>query len=130
MALEIGERRRMEDEVRQVEERYRRLVENMPGIAYIWEVRPGVTRAFGYVSPRLQDVLGFTTEEWQALRLTASTLTIKNGWKRPSPGARRSGESFLMEYRFLAKDGSVVWVLDHASLISRDEGGSPRRSKG
>ena len=41
MALEIGERRRMENEVRQVEERYRRLVENMPGIAYTWEVRPG-----------------------------------------------------------------------------------------
>ena len=67
MALEIGERRRMEAEVRQVEERYRRLVEDMPGIAYIWEVRPGdEVRSFGYVSPRLHDVLGFSPEEWHA----------------------------------------------------------------
>ena len=67
MSLEIGERRRMEVEVRQVEERYRRLVEDMPGIAYIWEVRPGdEVRSFGYVSPRLHDVLGFSSEEWHA----------------------------------------------------------------
>ncbi len=128
MALEIGERRRMEDEVRQVEERYRRLVENMPGIAYIWEVRPGVPRAFGYVSPRLQDVLGFTTEEWQASNRIHphDQERVEEALARSS----RSGESFLMEYRFLAKDGSVVWVLDHASLISRGEGGEPSSFQG
>ena len=42
----------------------------------------------------------------------------------------RTGESFLMEYRFLAKDGSVVWVLDHASLISRTETGDPSSFQG
>ena len=41
MSLEIGERRRMEGELRTVEERYRQLVENLPGIAYVWDVRPG-----------------------------------------------------------------------------------------
>ena len=35
-----------------------------------------------------------------------------------------------MEYRFLAKDGSVVWVLDHASLISRAETGDPASFQG
>jgi PAS domain S-box-containing protein len=35
-----------------------------------------------------------------------------------------------MEYRFLAKDGSVVWVLDHASLISRGESGDPSTFQG
>jgi len=129
MALEIGERRRMEDEVRQVEERYRRLVENMPGIAYIWEVGPGdEPRSFGYVSPRLQDMLGFSTDEWRA-----STRIHPHDQARVAEALSRSartGESFLMEYRFLAKDGSVVWVLDHASLISRTEGGDPSSFQG
>jgi len=129
MALEIGERRRMEDEVRQVEERYRRLVENTPGIAYIWEVRPGdEPRSFGYVSPRLQDVLGFSAEEWHA-----STRIHPHDRARVAEALSRSartGESFLMEYRFLAKDGGVVWVLDHASLISRTGSGSPSSFQG
>jgi PAS domain S-box-containing protein len=30
-----------------------------------------------------------------------------------------------MEYRYLAKDGRVVWVLDRASLLSRDDAGLP-----
>jgi PAS domain S-box-containing protein len=129
MALEIGERRRMEREVRQVEERYRRFVENMPGIAYIWEVRPGdEPRSFGYVSPRLQDVLGFSTDEWHA-----STRIHPHDQARVAEALSRSartGEPCLMEYRFLAKDGSVVWVLDHASLISRTEGGDPSSFQG
>ena len=129
MALEIGERRRMESEVRQVEERYRRLVENMPGIAYIWNVRSGdEVRAFGYVSPRLQDVLGFSPEEWQAsARIHPHDRSDVAGALARSA---QTGEPFLMEYRFLAKDGSVVWVLDHASLIARTGSGDPASFQG
>ena len=67
MSLEIGERRRMEGELRQLEERYRRLVEDLPGIAYVWDVHHGTEpRSFRYVSPRIHDVMGFSPEEWQA----------------------------------------------------------------
>jgi len=129
MGLEIGERRRMEIEVRQVEERYRRLVENMPGIAYIWDVHPGEdVRSFGYVSPRLEDVLGFSPDEWQG-----SSRVHPHDRARVEEALRRSagtGEPFPMEYRFLAKNGSVVWVLDHASLISRTDGGDPSSFQG
>jgi PAS domain S-box-containing protein len=129
MTLEIGERRRMENELRQVEERYRRLVENMPGIAYLWEVPPGAEgRSFGYVSPRVQDVLGFSPEEWDA-----STRVHPHDRSRVADAiewSARTGAPFLMEYRFLAKDGSVVWVLDHASLIARSDGGDPSSFQG
>jgi PAS domain S-box-containing protein len=129
MGLEIGERRRMEGELRQVEERYRRLVENMPGIAYIWEVHPGAeVRSFGYVSPRVQDLLGFSPDEWDA-----SARIHPHDQAEVEEALERSGltgESFLMEYRFLAKDGRVVWVLDHASLISRAEDGDPSTFQG
>lgn len=129
MALEIGERRRMEDEVRQVEERYRRLVENMPGIAYTWEVHPGdEVRSFGYVSPRIEDVLGFSPEAWHA-----SERIHPHDQRRVAEGiahSARTGDSFLMEYRFLAKDGGVVWVLDNASLIARTQDGEPSSFQG
>ena len=129
MALEIGERRRMENELRQVEERYRRLVENMPGIAYIWEVEPGTAlRRFGYVSPRVLDLLGFSPEEWDA-----SSRIHPHDQARVTEAldrTRRTGDAFLMEYRFLHKDGSVVWVLDHASLIARSQSGDPSTFQG
>jgi PAS domain S-box-containing protein len=129
MALEIGERRRMEHELRRVEERYRRLVENMPGIAYLWDVRPGdEARSFGYVSPRVEDVLGSSPDEWDA-----SARVHPHDQARVAAAIERSGRTgapFLLEYRFLAKDGSVVWVLDHASLIARSESGDPSSFQG
>ena len=129
MSLEIGERRRMENELREVEERYRRLVENMPGIAYIWDVEPETqVRRFGYVSPRVIDLLGFSPEEWDA-----SSRIHPHDQARVTEAldrTRRTGEAFLMEYRFLAKDGSVVWVLDHASLVARSQSGDPSTFQG
>jgi PAS domain S-box-containing protein len=129
MALEIGERRRMEDELRQVEERYRRLVENLPGIAYLWEVGSGAgIRSFSYVSPRVQDVLGFSPDGWDA-----SARVHPHDRERVADAIERSartGAPFLMEYRFLASDGSVVWVLDHASLIARSDRGDPSSFQG
>jgi PAS domain S-box-containing protein len=33
-----------------------------------------------------------------------------------------TGEPFAMEYRYLHKDGHIVWVADYAILLSREEG--------
>jgi PAS domain S-box-containing protein len=129
MALEIGERRRIEDELREARERYRRLVEHMPGVAYIWEVRPDAgSRSFTYTSPRIEEVLGFSPAAWNA-----SARVHPHDRSAVTDAARRSattGETFLMEYRYLARDGRVVWVLDQATLIARDEEGAPHRFQG
>ena len=85
-------------------------------------------RSFGYVSPRVQDVLGFSPDQWNgSARIHPhDQAEVDEALER----TRRTGESFLMEYRFLAKDGSVVWVLDHASMVSRDESGDPSTFQG
>ncbi len=129
MGLEIGERRRMEDELRQFEERYRRLVENMPGIPYLWEVGPDVgSRSFTYVSPHVEGVLGFPPDRWDA-----SARVHPHDRERVTDAAAwsaRTGEPLRIEYRFLAKDGRVVWVLDHAALIARTAEGDPLSFQG
>ncbi len=47
--------------------------------------------------------------------------------------SRRStetGELFNEEFRYLAKDGHVVWVLERAALLNRDEHGRPEFFQG
>jgi PAS domain S-box-containing protein len=129
MSLEIGERRRMERELRNLEERYRSLVENMPGIAYVWDVLPGVhRRSLSYVSPRVREMLGYEPDRWEP-----GDRVHPHDQARVAEAVARSattGEPFRMEYRFLASDGAVVWVLDHASLITRTEEGRPGSFQG
>ena len=98
-----------------MQDRYRSLVENMPGIAYVWEVHPGALRPFSYVSPRVKDILGFSPEEWQPCDRVHphDQASVAEAVDRSA----QTGAPFRMEYRFLANDGSVVWVLDHATLI-------------
>ena len=129
MSLEIGERRRMETELRDTRQRYQRLVENLPGVAYVWEASPGTgSRSFTYISPQIEEMLGFAPGDWEAeLRVHPhDRARVAEAVERSS----RTGEPLGIECRYLADDGRIVWVLDHASLISRTDDGAPRLFQG
>ncbi|HET9672620.1 MAG TPA: PAS domain-containing protein, partial [Actinomycetota bacterium] len=124
MSLEIGERRRMEAELTEARERYQGLVENLPGIAYTWEVSPdAVSRSLSYVSPRVEEILGFAPDRWSPDERIHphDRADVREAVARSA----RTGEPLRVECRYLAKDGRVVWVLDHASLIARSSDGKP-----
>jgi diguanylate cyclase (GGDEF)-like protein/PAS domain S-box-containing protein len=112
-------------ERKEAEERYRTLVEQIPAVTYIDPVDDPETSL--YTSPHIEQMLGYTPQEWQNEKL----------WpKRLHPGDRERvlaadkrfeagrGEPFSEEYRLIAKDGSVVWVREEAVLV-KDEAGEP-----
>ena len=133
MSLEIGERRRAEERLREAEERYRILVERLPAVVYIWDVSERNSLTEHYTSPMIEDLLGFTRAEW---------LSDPDFWlERVHPHDRKrvmtqvlaceaSGEPFSDEYRLLAKDGGIVWVQDRAALLTRDDRGRPHLFQG
>jgi PAS domain S-box-containing protein len=133
MSLEIGERRRVEADLRRVEERYRRLVERLPAVTYVWDadhdkrvVRGEGTVAF--VSPQLESLLGYSPATWIDDRTLWRSRVHPHDRERVYAATDRSerhGDPFALEYRYLTKDGRVVWVLDQATLLERDETGRP-----
>ncbi|MFN8161630.1 MAG: EAL domain-containing protein [Solirubrobacterales bacterium] len=120
-------RRRAEDEARvrrRAENDYRSLVERLPAIVYTAEL--GESGRWRYVSPQIEEILGFTPAEWSA----DPTL-----WARqihPDDRERALGQESgrvagdrnppPIDYRLLTKDGSAVWVLDEAVLEPDDDG--------
>jgi PAS domain S-box-containing protein len=130
MGLEIAERRRAEKEASNARERYRVLVEHMPAIAYIWrtaahaEVDPD---ADYYMSPQIEDVLGYTPEEWHdgACWRTRLHPHDRDAVVAEMGRCEETGDPFAMEFRYFAKDGRIVWIEDHASLLSRLPDGRP-----
>jgi PAS domain S-box-containing protein len=133
MALEIGERRRVEAQLRQTRERYRRLVEDMPAVVYLWHV--GSSAAVGrqdYASPQIERLLGYTADEWSTTFLRRDRIHPDDADRVIAAAARseETGEPFEEEYRQLAKDGRVVWVANHATLLRRDEQGRPMLFQG
>ena len=122
---DITRRKEAEGRLREAEERYRTLVEQIPAVTYIDPVDAPDTSL--YTSPHIERMLGYTPEEWQTQKLWPECLhpddreRILAADKRFEAGGE---ESFSEEYRLLAKDGSVVWVREEAVLV-KDEAGEP-----
>jgi PAS domain S-box-containing protein len=134
MSLEISERRRAEEDLRATEHRYRMLAEHIPAVTYIWQVGPHHEGDHGYyTSPRIEQLLGFTVDEWhRSLDFWMSRLhpDDRTAVVAATIRSETTGEPYSMEYRYLHKEGHVVWVLDEAVLLSRREDGKPELFQG
>ncbi len=120
LRIELTERQRAEEALREAEFKYRTLVEQTPAITYtalLDEV--GSTL---YVSPRIESILGFSVDEWladPALWFKQVHPDDREGVVTQNTHSRVSGQPFRYEYRLLAKDGRVVWIRDEAVVMKR-----------
>jgi len=121
---EMQARERTERALREGESRYRALVEHIPAVFYTWDLSGhGPMR---YVSPQIEQLLGFTQEEWTGNPETwrrrlhpEDRDRVISEWERTD----RTGEPFDLEYRLLAKDGRNVWVRDEVVVRERGPDG-------
>jgi PAS domain S-box-containing protein len=123
--LDITERKKAEEQLREAERRYRTLIEQIPAITYVQE--PSEPSRTTYISPQMEAVLGYSPQEclgdsehWIKIMHPADRERVLAEDRRTN----ETGEPFSMEYRQFTKDGRVVWLRDEASLV-RDEEGNP-----
>jgi diguanylate cyclase (GGDEF)-like protein/PAS domain S-box-containing protein len=122
---DISERKRAEQKIRDAEQRYRTLVEQIPAVTYIDPVDDPDTSL--YTSPQIEQMLGYTPQEWQTQKVWPKCLHPEDRERVLAADKRfeaGGGEPFREEYRLMAKDDSVVWVREEAVLV-RDEAGEP-----
>jgi PAS domain S-box-containing protein len=120
--VDISERIAAEEKVREAEERFRTIVEQNPAVIYTQEfdaADPSTSRTT-YMSPRQQDLLGYTNDEVMADPAIWARLVHPDDRERflaADLESNATGTGFNLEYRFIAKDGRVVWVHDKAELM-------------
>ena len=116
--------------LREAEARYRTLVEQIPAAVYVDPASaPG---APFYVSPRVESLLGYTPDDWLAnadLWVERLHPDDRDRVEAEVARVRKTGEATALEYRCLARDGRIVWVLDQMWLV-RDEEGIPKYWQG
>src|SRR5919106_650633 len=123
-----GERERAEKALGLSEDRFRRLVEQIPAVTYVQEpIDSDTPKAITYMSPQYEAMLGYPPEK---------EILDEEHWLRvlhPDDRERvlaeelrtdETGEPYRIEYRLIASDGRVVWVHDEATLIKDEEGNS------
>lgn len=112
---DLTEHRKMEEELKESEFKYRTLVEQIPAVTYI--VAANENNSLVYVSPQIQKILGFSPDEYKK---------DPDLWRRqlhPDDhdrvlaellSSRVSGKKFISEYRMLSKNGKIVYFHNEA----------------
>jgi PAS domain S-box-containing protein len=120
---DVSERRRAEAQLRKLEARYRTLVEGIPAVTFMAALDEGVNEL--YVSPQVEALLGFTQKEWlenPVLWYTQLHPEDRIRWHEEFARTCATSEPFRSVYRFLSRDGRVVWVHGEAHVVHDDTG--------
>jgi PAS domain S-box-containing protein len=128
LVRDVSGRKEAEEKIRETEDRYRTLVEQIPAVTYVQEpIESDNPKSITYMSPQYETMLGYPAD---------AEIVDEEHWLRMlHPGDRdrvlaeelrtdETGEPFRVEYRLIARDGRVVWVRDEATLL-RDQDGNP-----
>ncbi|MDZ8054812.1 MAG: diguanylate cyclase domain-containing protein [Aulosira sp. ZfuVER01] len=109
----------MELKFYQAEQKYRQIVEQIPGNFYILPINSNAEAA--YISPQLKQLLGISVEDWQP-----SALYSWSDYVHPCDRDRvwqavkttiSTGEPLSVEYRMITHHGRTIWVRDQANLV-------------
>jgi PAS domain S-box-containing protein len=126
----IAERRQALASLREADARYRALVEELPLVTYVSSLdTPGLST---YVSPQLEDLLGYTPEEWLATPGLFWEVIHPEDAERVRNEHRigyANAATFSTQYRMRAKNGRVIWVEDQIRVI-HDRDGQPALAQG
>jgi diguanylate cyclase (GGDEF)-like protein/PAS domain S-box-containing protein len=128
LAGEIGELKRMEEELRESELRFRQLTENMKEVFFL--VDPPITRIF-YVSPAYAELWGRSCESLYAQPLSFGEAIHPDDKARAFAEIAPDGVviPFDVEYRILRPNGTLRWIRSRSFPI-RDEIGKIYRYAG
>ena len=120
---DITERRRIEEVLRESEERFRATFEH----AAVGAAQVATDGRWLRVNHRLCEIVGYTEEE--LLGLTVGDIThpddLDEGLEQMQSMLRGEGQLYSMEKRYVRKNGSPVWVNLTVSLL-RGTSGEPR----
>jgi two-component system sensor kinase FixL len=98
--------------------RFQALVEQIPAVTFSASFASGLKEL--YVSPQIEDVMGYTQKEWldsPVLWYERLHPDDKPRWNREFGKTVAEGTDFKAVYRFLSKDGRVVWLHGEARIV-------------
>jgi len=119
MFMDITERRKSEETLKENEEKYRTFIENFQGIAYKSNINPPTPIFF---QGAVKEITGYTEKEmlkkrWDKIIYPDDFKKIVLSWEKI---AKTPGYSTEREYRIISKDNKIKWIYERSKNISQN----------
>ena len=113
--------------------RLQEIVANVPGVVWeAWGQPDAATQRIDFVSDHLRSMLGYEPVEWTKVPNFWLTAVHPDDRERAAADARAiyiSGTGGRNEFRWVHRDGRVIWVEAHSTVV-RDADGRPIGMRG
>src|SRR5215213_4948155 len=121
---DVTERKEAERKLREAEQRYRTLVENVPAVVYIQEI--GSPDSAIYMSPQIETLTGYSPEECKDpdLRWGMVHPEDREWLQDEDERTGEPGEIFTTEYRVVHRDGHTKWVRNESVMVEDEVSGT------
>jgi PAS domain S-box-containing protein len=109
--------------LQEAEIKYQALVEQITAVVFL--DKADENEATFYMSPRIEDLVGYTAEEWYADLNIWFKCIHPDDLNRITEAFEKSHDnrtSFREEYRLIRRDGRVIWVKEDTNLIYDKDG--------
>lgn len=120
---DISQRREMEASLRHSEEKFRSLIDNMPGATFRCQV-DGMWRLL-FISDAIQAMSGWEPEDFLARRIRFADLVPTNDWHTVQSSilqALADNKPFQVEARLRHRNGSLHWISGSGRGIIDSQG--------
>jgi PAS domain S-box-containing protein len=115
---EITERVQAETAMKESEEKYRRLIKNLPGIVYRgyrdWSVE--------FIDNKIEQITGHAAEEFNTRKIKWSDIIFPDDIHAASldfqKALKTKDQSYVREYRIESKDNRIYWIQDRGQMVS------------
>jgi PAS domain S-box-containing protein len=118
---DVTARKRGEKYLRQSEQKYRLLVENLPSIVYKgykdWSV--------DFVDEKIEALTGYRMKDFDSSRMKWSDLIVKEdlaGARESFIKALKTDKSYVREYRIKTKRKDILWIQERAMILCDQKG--------
>jgi len=117
----IIDRKQMEERLRESEEKYRLLVNNLPGVVYKgykdWSVE--------FFDRKIEFMTGYDVNEFNARKMKWSDIIFDKDVEAAREHfieALETDRSYLREYRIRSKTGNIYWIQERGQIVCDKKG--------